>query len=64
MKKILRKPAVLGTTGLTNSTLYDLIARGKFPRPIKITERSTGWIEDEVQEWVGKRIAESRQDAA
>lgn len=62
--RLLRKPAVLGTTGLSNSTLYDLIARGKFPRPIKITERSTGWIEDEVREWVEKRIAESRQDAA
>ncbi len=45
--RIIRLPEVCAKTGRPKSTLYDLIAKGLFPRPIKIGLRTSGWLEDE-----------------
>ena len=57
---ILRIPQVRERTGLGNSQLYKLISDDKFPRQIKLGLRASGWIETEVDEWIEKKIAESR----
>ncbi len=57
---ILRLPEVLKRTGLTRSTLYDLIKQGKFPRAIQLSIRCVGWLEDEVHDWVVKRLEAAR----
>lgn len=49
---ILRLPSVLQRTGLSRSTLYDLIKKGRFPKPFKITERSSGWRSSDIEEWL------------
>jgi len=59
-KTILRIPQVKERTGLGNSQLYKLISEDKFPRQIKLGLRASGWIETEVDEWIEKKIAESR----
>lgn len=46
-------------TGLTDKWFYKMIQEGEFPKPIKLG-RSSRWLQSEVEEWVGKRIAESR----
>lgn len=38
--------------------MYNAIADGKFPKPIKIGERAVAWVESELVEWQRKRIAE------
>ncbi len=48
---------VLARTGLSRSHLYALAQRGEFPKPVKLTERSSAWVELEVQEWIEARIA-------
>ena len=48
-KIILRLPAVKQRTGLGRSTIYSRIALGKFPRPIRLSERCVGWLEDEIK---------------
>jgi len=50
VRKALRKPAVLAATGWSNSTLYERIAKGKFPKPTKLDpdSRISIWFEDEV----------------
>jgi prophage regulatory protein len=59
--KILRLPALKERTGMPRSTIYLKIAQGKFPSPIKLGgERSVGWIEAEVDEWLSQQI-EKRQ---
>ena len=58
--RILRPSQVLARTGLSKSTLYELVARGSFPSPIRISGRATGWIEVEVDAWIRGRVAESR----
>ena len=61
-KTIWRLPAVMARTGLSRSTIYHKISIGEFPPPINLSLRSVGWIADEVEEWIGERIAFSRQD--
>jgi prophage regulatory protein len=56
-QKILRRAEVEQATGLPRSTIYDAIAKGTFPRPIKLSERSVGWLELEIVAWQKARIA-------
>jgi len=44
---ILRFPQVVEITGLPRSTIYAKLADDNFPRPIKLGERSVGWVESE-----------------
>lgn len=37
--------------------MYALIQKGEFPKPIKLSERSSAWLESEVQAWIDARIA-------
>lgn len=39
-------------TSLGRSTIYDLIAKGGFPKQIKIGSRAARWLQSEVQGWV------------
>jgi prophage regulatory protein len=57
-QKILRCSDVEQATGLPCATIYDKMSKGKFPRPVKLGERSVGWIEAEIIAWQKARIAE------
>jgi prophage regulatory protein len=57
---ILRFPQVIKITGLPRSTIYAKLADDNFPRPIKLGERSVGWIEEEIQNWINQQIEASR----
>jgi len=54
---IIRLPDVIKVTALSRSAIYDLIAKGKFPKQIKLTTRSSGWLQSEVEQWIDERIA-------
>lgn len=53
--RILRLPEVTRRTGLSRASVYALIARGKFPAQVKLSERAAGWFESEVVEWLESR---------
>ena len=55
--KILRLDDVKSKTGLGRTTIYDQVARGEFPRPIKISTRAIGWIDEEIEGWVQDRVS-------
>jgi prophage regulatory protein len=55
--KHLRRTAVEAVTGLSRSTIYELMARGEFPRPVKLTARAVAWPESKVAEWLAERSA-------
>ena len=57
---ILRKSEVISRTGLPNSSLYRLMQEGKFPRPISLSTRSVGWVDSDVDDWIQKKIVESK----
>lgn len=37
--------------GLSKSRIYELIAEGKFPRPLKISDRAVGWPESDIDQF-------------
>ncbi|MBL1320426.1 MAG: AlpA family transcriptional regulator [Methylophaga sp.] len=63
-EQILKLPEVTKVTGLARSTIYKLISEDRFPKQIKLTSFSSGWIKSEVDYWIDERIAFSRNGEA
>ena len=57
--RILRRPVVEDVTGLSRSTIYQLMSEDKFPRPIKLSKRAVGWHESAITRWLESRAAET-----
>jgi prophage regulatory protein len=57
---LVRLDEVIRRTGLGRSAIYAKIKEGKFPGPIKLGERASGWISSELTEWINARIKDSR----
>jgi prophage regulatory protein len=55
--KIERLPEVLARTGLKRSTLYVLIRKQEFPRPVPLSARAVGWLTSAVDRWIEERVA-------
>ena len=53
--KILRINRVAERTGLPKSTIYQYIRDGKFPKSVPLGERSVGWREEEINQWINSR---------
>lgn len=60
---IARLPAVLNYLGIGKTSLYKLIADGKFRKPLKLGARAVGWLTSDVTEFLEARAA-ARQAAA
>ncbi|MFN3828263.1 MAG: AlpA family transcriptional regulator [Micavibrio sp.] len=52
--RILRLPEVIKKTGLSRSSIYAYMPT-KFPTPIKLGERSVGWLESDIENWITNR---------
>jgi prophage regulatory protein len=57
MEQIMRMKDVVKKIGLCRATIYTIISRGEFPRPIRIGERATGWLESELEAWLASRAS-------
>jgi prophage regulatory protein len=57
---ILRRPQVEARTGLSRSTIYERMKQGTFPSPISLGTKAVGWLEHEIDDWLGQRIKASR----
>ena len=55
--KIIRLPQTITKTGLSRSTIYALIQRGEFPKQVKLSIRSIGFIESEIDQWISDRAS-------
>lgn len=53
---IIKIDSVKKLTTFSESTIYRLAAKDEFPRPIKLSERSSGWLEKEVLDYLEERI--------
>lgn len=51
----LRRRAVEDLTGLSRSTIYDLMSKNAFPRPVKLTGKAVAWPESKISEWLAQR---------
>ncbi|WP_184021083.1 helix-turn-helix transcriptional regulator [Sphingobium boeckii] len=51
-ERILRIAVVLDRVGFSRATLYRNIRRGRFPKPLKISENCSGWYESQITAWI------------
>jgi prophage regulatory protein len=57
---ILRVDETARRCGLSRSMLFALKAKGDFPQSVRLTSRTFGFVEAEVEAWIQKRVADSR----
>ncbi|MFM1641210.1 MULTISPECIES: helix-turn-helix transcriptional regulator [Aeromonas] len=58
--RLIRMKEVIQKTGLSKSSIYDLIARDQLPRPVRLSPvggRSVAFVESEIDSWIAERIA-------
>ncbi len=60
---ILRLPAVKARTGLSRSTIYVMIAEGRFPVGVRLGTQAVGWYDSEVAEWIATRARANKATA-
>lgn len=63
-KALIRLSEVQRRTGYSKAWIYRLISQKRFPSTVKIGSRSIAFIESEIDDWIDKRIAESRGEVA
>lgn len=57
MDVLIRRKEVERRVGFKRAYIYKMIARGDFPRPVKIGKRAVAWVEATVDDWIRGRIA-------
>jgi len=63
-EQFIRMRELLQRVGLSRSTVYRLTDAGRFPSPIKLSERASAWRLREVEAWAAERINASRTSEA
>ena len=56
LETIYRLPKMIAATGLSRSTIYEQIANGTFPKPVKIGKRAVGWLNSDLAAWLDSKI--------
>ena len=51
-ERLLTKKETCAMTGQKHAQMYRLIKLGKFPKPVKISERRVAWKLSDIQEWI------------
>jgi prophage regulatory protein len=52
---IKRLPAVKEISGLGKTSIYEGVAAGTFPAPLKIGPRAVGWRASDLMQWLNTR---------
>lgn len=55
MTRYLRIAEVVRRTGVSRSTIYELMGKGEFPLARRLTSRTVGWAEAEIDDWMATR---------
>ena len=54
-KKVVKLAQVKELTTFSSATIYRLIKIGEFPKQIKLAKRSSGWLQDEIYNWLEEK---------
>lgn len=57
---IIRLRKAIEKTGLSRSTIYNLMSAGTFAPKIQISARAIGFLESDVDAWIEARVLASR----
>lgn len=50
--KLLRRHQLEANLGISRSTIYQMMASGEFPKPLKIGRRAVGWRVEDIEKWL------------
>jgi prophage regulatory protein len=56
--RLLTLPQIKELTQLSTAGIYRLMSQGRFPKQIKIAERSSRWIESEIMDFITEKMNE------
>jgi len=54
-KVLIKLPAVKKITTFSSATIFRLISKGEFPKQIKLAERSSAWLLEEIYSWLEEK---------
>ena len=54
---VLRIRDLVDAIGLSKARIYEMVAAGEFPRPIRLGPRAVGWRRSDVEAWLDSRPA-------
>ena len=55
-KRILRRPEVEKIVGLSRASIYRLMDKDAFPRPVSLGGlRAVGWRSEDIENWIESR---------
>lgn len=54
--RMLRRKEVEQITGRSRSAIYEGMAAGTFPKPVKIGARAVAWPESLIRSWIAERM--------
>jgi prophage regulatory protein len=63
MSKILKVKEVAEELNVSVQQIYKLVSKGRFPKPIKLGERGSGWLTSEIDDWLQSRIDARDEEA-
>ena len=63
--QIVRHEQVCKKLKISSAKLFDMCARGQFPKPFQLVpgSRAVGWIEHHIDQWILERKAASEKEA-
>ena len=53
--RLIRLKELIKIIGLSRSTVYKLLSEGKFPKRIKLTQKTVVWRLSEIQTWIDEK---------
>lgn len=56
MRNLIKMPEVTQMTGLSISTIYQMVKEHDFPQQYKIGRRAVAWDKQEIEDWIECRI--------
>lgn len=56
-QRVLRIRETSYKVGLSKTSVYESVKKGTFPKPLRLSERSSGWLESELNQWLEERAA-------
>lgn len=57
--RLIRRKEVQLRTGLGASSIYALMKKNEFPKPVILSIRRVAWIESDIEKWILERISKN-----
>ena len=59
-QSLLKLKDVIQLTGLSRTTIYNLLAENKFPKRIQITKQRIAFLSTDIDKWISEKVKAGR----